>query len=96
MQAGPSPEAVAVRRPAVFRVSYLNPPSLTGAFWYAWQTMLVVLLVVGGGPIWVWRVSASCVLRLVKEPSGGGCLYGFSHPNLGVGSLCKCRGLELC
>jgi hypothetical protein len=29
---------------------------LAGAFWYAWQTILIVLLIVVGGPWWVWRV----------------------------------------
>ncbi|KAI8463954.1 MAG: Meckelin [Monoraphidium minutum] len=56
LQAGDSPEAAAARAPATFAVSYLNPPALIGSFWYAWQTMLVVLLVLGGGPVWVWRV----------------------------------------
>jgi hypothetical protein len=57
MQAGSGGAAAAARWPASFSVSYSNPPALTGAFWYAWQTMLVVLLVLGGGPVWVWRVS---------------------------------------
>lgn len=29
---------------------------LADAFWYAWQTILIVLLIVLGGPWWVWRV----------------------------------------
>lgn len=29
---------------------------LAGAFWYTWQTILIVLLIVLGGPCWVWRV----------------------------------------
>ena len=57
MQAASSGPAVAARAPASFAVSYGNPPALAGAFWYAWQTMLVVLLVLVGGPLWVWRVS---------------------------------------
>jgi hypothetical protein len=28
----------------------------SGAFWYAWQTILIVLLIVVGGPWWLWRV----------------------------------------
>jgi hypothetical protein len=31
--------------PASFAVTYTNPPQLTGAFWYSWQTMLIVLLI---------------------------------------------------
>jgi hypothetical protein len=31
--------------PASFAVTYTNPPQLTGAFWYLWQTMLIVLLI---------------------------------------------------
>lgn len=31
--------------PAAFSVTYTNPPQLTGAFWYSWQTMLIVLLI---------------------------------------------------
>jgi hypothetical protein len=27
-----------------------------GAFWFAWQTILIVLLIVVGGPWWVWRL----------------------------------------
>jgi hypothetical protein len=54
-------DAAAARRPASFSVSYLNPPALSSSFWYAWQTMLVVLLVLGGGPVWVWRVSKRAV-----------------------------------
>jgi len=57
MQAGAGAAVAAARHPASFAVSYSNPASLTGSFWYAWQTMLVVLLVLAGGPVWVWRVS---------------------------------------
>ncbi|KIY92883.1 putative Meckelin [Monoraphidium neglectum] len=57
-------DAAAARRPASFSVSYLNPPALSSSFWYAWQTMLVVLLVLGGGPVWVWRV----VLYMRRRP----------------------------
>uniref|UniRef100_A0A383WB01 Meckelin n=1 Tax=Tetradesmus obliquus TaxID=3088 RepID=A0A383WB01_TETOB len=42
--------------PAAFSVTYTNPPQLTGAFWYSWQTMLIVLLILVGCPVWVWRV----------------------------------------
>jgi hypothetical protein len=31
-------------------------PFFSGAFWYAWQTILIVLLIVVGGPWWLWRV----------------------------------------
>lgn len=58
MQAPTTPAAAAARWPAAFAVSYANAPSLTGSFWYAWQTMLVVMLVLAGGPVWVWRVRA--------------------------------------
>lgn len=57
MQAGSSDAAAAARYPASFLAYYSNPASLTSSFWYAWQTMLVVLLVLAGGPVWVWRVS---------------------------------------
>lgn len=57
MQAGGGAAAAAARWPAAFSVSYANAASLTGSFWYAWQTMLVVMLVLAGGPVWVWRVS---------------------------------------
>lgn len=42
--------------PASFSVAYGNPGSLTGSFWSSWRTMLAVLLVLVGGPLWVWRV----------------------------------------
>lgn len=42
--------------PATFSVIYTNPPALNGAFWNSWQIMLIVLLVVVGGPVWIWLV----------------------------------------
>jgi hypothetical protein len=58
MQQGEGPAVAAVRVPASFSVAFSNAPSQTRSFWLAWQTMMVVLLVVAGGPVWVWRVSA--------------------------------------
>lgn len=29
----------------------------TGAFWYAWQTILIVLLILIGGSWWLWRLA---------------------------------------
>jgi hypothetical protein len=37
-------------------VSYNNPASLNGVFWYAWRTMLVVFLVLVGAPVLCWRL----------------------------------------
>ena len=52
----PTAAAAAVTSPASFSVSYLNPQALNGSFWYAWQTMLIVVLILLGGPVWIWRV----------------------------------------
>lgn len=42
--------------PASFTVSYNNDPAITSSFWYSWQTILIVILTLVGGPIWIWRV----------------------------------------
>jgi hypothetical protein len=60
MQRGEGAAVAAARWPASFSVAYSNAASLTRSFWYAWQTMMVVLLVLAGGPVWVWRVSRGC------------------------------------
>ncbi|GBF95222.1 meckelin [Raphidocelis subcapitata] len=57
LQADGGAASAAARAPASFSVSYSNAPQLARSFWYAWQTLLVVLLVVCGGPVWAWRVA---------------------------------------
>jgi hypothetical protein len=52
----PAPGAADATSTSYFKVSYLNPPVLNSSFWYAWQTMLIVVLVILGGPVWIWRV----------------------------------------
>jgi hypothetical protein len=37
-------------------VAYTNPLELSGEFWYAWQTILIVLLLLVAGPWWGWRM----------------------------------------
>jgi hypothetical protein len=59
MQAGAGADVAAAAYPASFAVAYLNSPRVAASFWAAWQTLLVVLLVVAGGPVWVWRVSGA-------------------------------------
>ena len=60
MEVGQGAALEALRRPASFSVAYLNAPSLSGAFWRAWQAVLVIALVLGGGPVWVWKVRCGC------------------------------------
>lgn len=48
--------AVPAALPASFQVGYVNDTALQARFWAAWQTMLIVLLVLVGAPLWIWRM----------------------------------------